>query len=81
MESTGEDPYLNSAYAAAMVKGFQGDDIKASGKIGACVKHFAAYGAPTAGRDYNNVELCERFTISKYIILKHCNVCRNRNTL
>lgn len=67
MESTGEDPYLNSAYAAAMVKGFQGDDIKASGKIGACVKHFAAYGAPTAGRDYNNVELCERTLRDDYL--------------
>ena len=67
MESTGEDPYLNSAYAAAMVKGFQGDDMKAPGKIGACVKHFAAYGAPTAGRDYNNVELCERTLRDDYL--------------
>ena len=67
MESTGEDPYLNSAYAAAMVKGFQGDDIKAPGKIGACVKHFAAYGAPTAGRDYNNVELSERTLRDDYL--------------
>lgn len=67
MESTGEDPYLNSAYAAAMVKGFQGDDIKEPGKIGACVKHFAAYGAPTAGRDYNNVELSERTLRDDYL--------------
>lgn len=67
MESTGEDPYLNSVYAKALVEGFQGEDIKAPGKIGACVKHFAAYGAPTAGRDYNNVELSERTLRDDYL--------------
>ena len=67
MESTGEDTYLNARYAEAMVKGFQGDDIKAPGKLGACVKHFAAYGAPTAGRDYNNVELSERTLRDDYL--------------
>lgn len=67
MESTGEDTYLNTKYAAALVKGFQGDDPKASGKLGACVKHFAAYGAPTAGRDYNNVELSERTLRDDYL--------------
>lgn len=60
MESTGEDPYLNSRYAEAMVEGYQGEDPRKKGRIGACVKHFAAYGAPVAGRDYNNVELSER---------------------
>lgn len=59
MESTGEDPYLNSRMSEAMVKGFQGDDLKESGRIAACVKHFAGYGAPDAGRDYNTVELSE----------------------
>lgn len=67
MESTGEDTYLNAQYAAALVRGFQGDDPKAPGKIGACVKHFAAYGAPTAGRDYNNVELSERTLRDDYL--------------
>lgn len=67
MESTGEDTYLNARYAEALVKGFQGDDIKAPGKLGACVKHFAAYGAPTAGRDYNNVELSERTLRDDYL--------------
>ena len=57
MESTGEDPYLNSRMAEAMVRGFQGDDMRAPGKVCACIKHFAGYGAPTAGRDYNTVEL------------------------
>lgn len=59
MESTGEDPYLNGLFTAAQVKGFQGEDMKESGKVCACVKHFAGYGAPVAGRDYNTVELSE----------------------
>lgn len=67
MESTGEDPYLNSQYAKALVEGYQGDDPRESGKIGACVKHFAAYGAPVAGRDYNNVELSERTLREEYL--------------
>ena len=59
MESTGEDPYLNSLFCAAMVKGFQGDDLREEGRVAACVKHFAGYGGATAGRDYNTVELSE----------------------
>ncbi len=54
MESTGEDPYLNAQMAAAQVEGFQSEGIAA------CVKHFAAYGAPEAGRDYNTVDMSER---------------------
>lgn len=67
MESNGEDAYLNSVYAKALVEGYQGEDPKAEGKIAACVKHFAAYGAPTAGRDYNNVELSERTLRDDYL--------------
>lgn len=59
MESTGEDPYLNGQMAAAQVRGFQGEDMSEPGKVCACVKHFAAYGGATAGRDYNTVELSE----------------------
>ena len=59
MESTGEDPYLNSLFCAAMVRGFQGNSLNDNYAIAACVKHFAGYGAPTAGRDYNTVELSE----------------------
>ena len=59
MESTGEDPYLNSRFCESMVHGFQGEDLSEEYRIGACVKHFAGYGAPTAGRDYNTVELSE----------------------
>ena len=59
MESTGEDPYLNSLFCAAMVRGFQGNSLKDNYTMAACVKHFAGYGAPTAGREYNTVELSE----------------------
>lgn len=59
MESTGEDPYLNGLFCQAMVRGFQGEDVGERGRLAACVKHFAAYGAPVAGRDYNTVELSE----------------------
>lgn len=60
MESTGEDPYLNSLYAAAFVRGFQGDDLTNDlTRVAACVKHFAAYGAGEGGREYNTVDLSE----------------------
>lgn len=57
MESTGEDPYLNGLFAEAMVEGYQGSSLKEPYAVAACVKHFAGYGAPEAGRDYNTVEL------------------------
>lgn len=58
MESPGEDVLLAKKYAKSMVEGIQGDgDIIAENHIAACVKHFAAYGAPIAGREYNSVEL------------------------
>lgn len=61
MESTGEDPYLNSIFAKAFVQGFQGDDLKNdTSRVAACVKHFAAYGLAEGGRDYNTVDLSER---------------------
>ena len=67
MESTGEDTYLNSCFSAAMVEGFQGDDLTDPHHVAACVKHFAGYGAPTAGRDYNTVELSEHTFKSFYL--------------
>ena len=68
MESTGEDPCLNGIMAAAMVKGYQGDgNLTEKGKIAACLKHFAGYGAPEAGRDYNTVELSERTLRDDYL--------------
>lgn len=54
-EGSGEDAYLGSRIAEAMVRGYQGDDLSAENTIMACVKHFAFYGAPDAGRDYNTV--------------------------
>lgn len=67
MEGTGEDPWLNARFAEAMVLGYQGDGIEKQGNIAACVKHFAAYGAATAGRDYSGVELCERTLLEDYL--------------
>ncbi len=52
-EGFGEDPYLASAFAAAMVRGFQGDNLSADDRVAACVKHFVGYGAAEGGRDYN----------------------------
>lgn len=59
-EGAGEDPYLGAAFARARVRGFQGDDYSRPDKVIACAKHWAAYGAAEAGRDYNSVDLSER---------------------
>ena len=67
MESTGEDPYLNSRMTEAAVRGFQGKDVKEPYRIAACLKHFAGYGAATAGRDYNAVEMGEH-TLREYYL-------------
>ncbi len=67
MESTGEDPYLNGRMAAAMVRGYQGKDARDPGRVAACLKHFAGYGAPEGGRDYNNVELSPRTLREDYL--------------
>jgi beta-glucosidase len=58
-ESLGEDPYLASALATAMVHGFQGRSLTDPASMAACVKHFVGYGAAEAGRDYNSVWLPE----------------------
>ncbi|MFN2482091.1 MAG: beta-glucosidase BglX [Pyrinomonadaceae bacterium] len=60
VEGAGEDPYLGSAFARARVRGFQGDDYSAPDRLVACAKHFVAYGAAEAGRDYNTVDISER---------------------
>lgn len=68
MESTGEDSWLNGCLAKKMVEGYQGHHtLKEKGRIAACVKHFAGYGAPMAGRDYNTVELSERTLRDDYL--------------
>ena len=66
-EGAGEDPYLGSAIAAAMTRGYQGEDLAADSTVLACVKHFAAYGAPQAGRDYNTVDMSERWLREFYL--------------
>ena len=59
IESAGEDPYLGSAMARAWVKGYQQDDLGKPDSVAVSVKHFAAYGAAIAGRDYNAVDMGE----------------------
>ncbi|MFN5477303.1 MAG: beta-glucosidase BglX, partial [Sphingobacteriales bacterium] len=56
-EGSGEDPFLGSAIARAMVKGYQGKSLADKTTLMACVKHFALYGAAEAGRDYNTTDM------------------------
>lgn len=68
VESTGEDPHLNALFARAFVRGFQGDDLANDmDRVAACVKHFAAYGAPEGGRDYNTVDISDRQLLEFYL--------------
>lgn len=60
VEGAGEDPFLGAAMARARVRGFQGDDYSRPDKVVACAKHWVAYGAAEAGRDYNTTEVSER---------------------
>jgi len=66
-EGSGEDPYLGSQIAMAMVKGYQGDDLSKNNTIMACVKHFALYGAGEAGRDYNTVDMSRVRMYNEYL--------------
>lgn len=59
-EGAGEDTYLGTKIAVARIKGFQGENLKDLNTILACAKHFAAYGAALAGRDYNTVDMSDR---------------------
>jgi beta-glucosidase len=65
-EGNGEDPYLGSRIAAAMVKGYQ-QDLKSNADILACVKHFALYGAAEAGRDYNTTDMSYTRMFNEYL--------------
>jgi len=67
MEGSGEDTWLGSLIAAARVKGFQGNSLADSNTVMACVKHFAAYGAPQGGRDYNTVDISARSLYEWYL--------------
>lgn len=66
-EGSGEDPFLGSAIASAMVKGFQGDDLSRNNTIMSCVKHYALYGASEAGRDYNTVDMSRHRMYNEYL--------------
>jgi len=66
-ESLGEDPYLASELGVAMIRGFQGDDLTASGTIAACAKHFAGYGASESGRDYATTNIPENELRNVYL--------------
>ena len=66
-EGSGEDVYLGARLAEANVHGFQGDDLSKNNTILACAKHFAAYGAAEAGRDYNTTDMSERVLRDTYL--------------
>ena len=66
-ESFGEDPYLTSELGAAMIQGFQGDDLSNAGSIAACAKHFAGYGAAESGRDYATTDISENELRNVYL--------------
>ncbi len=66
-EGNGEDPYLGSEIARAMVKGYQGDDLSKPNTVMACVKHFALYGGAEAGRDYNTVDMSRWRMFNRYM--------------
>jgi beta-glucosidase len=66
-EAGGEDPYLNSVFAAARVKAAQGGDYSAADKVVTSVKHYAAYGQPEGGRDYNTTDLSEQRLRNLYL--------------
>ncbi|WP_420402225.1 beta-glucosidase BglX [Flagellimonas sp.] len=66
-EGAGEDPYLGSAIARAMVKGYQGQDLTAPNTMLACVKHLALYGASEAGRDYHSVDMSKIKMFNQYL--------------
>lgn len=67
VEGAGEDPYLGSVMAAARVRGFQGDDLARDDSVLATAKHYVAYGAAEAGRDYNTVDISERTLWEVYL--------------
>lgn len=66
-EGSGEDPYLGSRIAEAMVRGYQGDDLADDHTIMACMKHFAGYGAPLGGREYYTVDLGQYHMFNEYM--------------
>jgi len=66
-EGAGEDPFLGAAMARARVRGFQAGDLSSRRKLAACPKHYVAYGAAEAGKDYNTVDISERTLRDVYL--------------
>ena len=66
-EGNGEDPFLGSAIARAMVTGYQGNDLSKNNTIMSCVKHYAMYGAAEAGRDYNTTDMSHQRMYNDYL--------------
>lgn len=66
-EGSGEDPFLGSEIAKAMVRGFQGNDFNSNTSIMSCVKHYALYGASEAGRDYNTTDMSRVRMYNEYL--------------
>lgn len=73
-EGAGEDPYLGSLVAAAMVRGYQGKDLSHPDTVLACVKHFALYGAAEAGREYNTVDMSRIRMFETYLPPYHAAI-------
>jgi beta-glucosidase len=73
-EGAGEDPYLGSAIARAYIRGYQQESLSAPGSVAASVKHFAAYGAAEAGRDYNTTDMSELLLRQVYLPPYHAAV-------
>ena len=67
VEGAGEDPFLASRMAAAHVRGFQGQDPSSPGRLLACMKHFAGYGAGTGGRDYDSAFIADAELYNVYL--------------
>ena len=67
-EGSGEDPFLGAQIAQAMVRGYQGKDMRRNDEIMACIKHFALYGAAEAGRDYNTVDMSRQRMFNDYML-------------
>ncbi len=67
LETNSEEPLLNGRMGAALVRATQGDDLGKPENVACCVKHYAAYGAGEAGRDYNTVDVSERMLRETYL--------------
>ena len=67
-EGYGEDPYTNGVFAAASVRGYQGDDMSAENRMAACLKHYVGYGASESGRDYVYTEISAQTLWDTYLL-------------